>query len=456
MKQIILTTLFIVLLSIACGDNGSDDSVTDTGNTGDSGNTTDTGNSGNSGDTGNTGSTEGTKQWTRQRGTAEHDSGYSLAVDSSDNIYVMGTTNGRLGSNTYPAGDLFLTKYSTEGTQRWTRQWGIDGGNALSSVVVDSNDNIYMIGVPTGRDITDNTNEENPGDLLRKYNADGIKQWDVVTGKGGDALAVDSNDNIYLTGVVLNASDNCYLPPCYDIFLTKYSADGTQQWNEQWGTPYDDEGYKVAIGGYSVAVDSNDAIYVTGYVHGFTNALSRDLFLTKYTADGIQQWTKQWGTSSSEKSFSVAVDSNDNIYVTGYTHGDFDGNTNAGFSDIFLTKYNSDGTQQWTEQWGSSSYDEGYSVTVDSNDNIYVTGYTFGSLDGTSASEMDNIFLTKYGADGTQQWNKQWGASEFDQGTSVAVDSNDNIYVTGKTEGDLDGNTNAGGYGDIFLTKWSF
>jgi hypothetical protein len=97
--------------------------------------------------------------------------------------------------------------------------------------------------------------------------------------------------------------------------------------------------------------------------------------------------------------------SSDNIYVTGMTGGDLDGNTNSGGSDIFLVKYNSSGTKQWTKQLGTSSKDWGYDVTTDSSGNIYVTGETGGSLDGNTNTNSggQDIFLIKYDSSGTKQ-----------------------------------------------------
>jgi len=68
------------------------------------------------------------------------------------------------------------------------------------------------------------------------------------------------------------------------------------------------------------------------------------LYTLKYNSSGTKQWTKQLGTSSSDYAKGVAVDSSNNIYVTGYTGGGLDGNTNSGSNDIFLVKYNSSGT----------------------------------------------------------------------------------------------------------------
>ena len=167
-----------------------------------------------------------------------------------------------------------------------------------------------------------------------------------------------------------------------------------------------------------------------------------------------KQWTKQLGTSSSDSGNGVTTDSSGNIYVTGDTKGGLDGNTNSGETDIFLVKYNSSGTKQWTKQLGTSSIDSGSGVITDSSGNIYVTGSTKGGLDGNTNSGEWDIFLVKYNSFGTKQWTKQLGTSSYDEGYGVTTDSSGNIYVTGSTDGGLDGNTNSGSY-DIFLVKYN-
>ena len=114
-------------------------------------------------------------------------------------------------------------------------------------------------------------------------------------------------------------------------------------------------------------------------------------------------WTKQLGTSSNDGGNGVTTDSSDNIYVTGWTGGGLDGNTNSGKYDIFLIKYDSSGTKQWTKQLGTSSFDKGYDVTTDSSGNIYVTGYTLGDLDGNTSSGSNDILLVKYNPSGIRQ-----------------------------------------------------
>jgi hypothetical protein len=230
--------------------------------------------------------------------------------------------------------------------------------------------------------------------------------------------------------------------------VTLYAAWSLNPWSgiKQFGTSSEDAGR-------GVAVDSSGNAYVTGYTEGAltgANAGSRDIFLTKYNSSGAQQWIRQIGTSAHDYGYSVAVDSSGNAYVTGYTSGALTG-ANAGSSDVFVTKYNSSGTQQWIRQIGTSASDTGSGVAVDSSGNAYVTGYTGGALTGASAGSYD-VFVTKYNSSGTQQWMRQIGTSASDTGSGVAVDSSGNAYVTGYTEGALTG-ANAGDE-DIFLLKY--
>ena len=82
--------------------------------------------------------------------------------------------------------------------------------------------------------------------------------------------------------------------------------------------------------------------------------------------------------------------------MTGSTEDELDGNIYSGWDDMFLMKYNSSGTKQWTKQMGTSSDDWGNSVTTDSSGNIFVTGFTEGGLDGNTNSGDEDIFLMKY------------------------------------------------------------
>ena len=99
------------------------------------------------------------------------------------------------------------------------------------------------------------------------------------------------------------------------------------------------------------------------------------------------------------------MDNSSNIYVTGFTQGGLDNNTNLGSvsNDIILVKYNSSGTKQWIKQLGTGAVDTGNDVTVDSSGNIYVTGDTYGGLDGNTSAGNADIFLMKFNSDGVKQ-----------------------------------------------------
>ncbi|MBN2724369.1 MAG: SBBP repeat-containing protein, partial [Deltaproteobacteria bacterium] len=175
-----------------------------------------------------------------------------------------------------------------------------------------------------------------------------------------------------------------------------------------------------------------------------------DAFLTKFDSSGNKVWTKQWGTSSYDYAYSVAVDSSGNLYVAGSTEGSLDGNTSAGSSDAFLTKFDSSENKVWTKQWGTSSGDFANSVAVDPSGNLYVAGFTAGSLDGNTSASGGDAFLTKFDSSGNKVWTKQWGTSSGDGANSVAMDNNGNIIIAGYTESSFPGYTNAGDI-DILL-----
>jgi hypothetical protein len=211
--------------------------------------------------------------------------------------------------------------------------------------------------------------------------------------------ATDSSGNIYVIGDTSGALDGNSHIGGYDIFVFKYDSSGNKIWSRQLGT----NNYDFAQG---VATDSSGNVYVTGYTGGEmdgTKAGDYDLFLVKYNSSGTKQWTKQLGTSSEDKAYGVATDSSGNVYVAGKTTGGLDGNTNAGNSDLFLVKYNSSGTKQWTQQLGTSSADSASGVATDSSANVYVTGQTAGGLDGNTNAGSEDLFLVKYNSSGTKQ-----------------------------------------------------
>jgi hypothetical protein len=383
--------------------------------------------------------------WTQQLGTSSGDEARGVATDSSGNVFITGFTGGNLDGGTDRDGsDFFVVKYNRYGTREWTRQIG--SGNtydkAALCIATDSSGNVFVGGGVQG--VLDNSTWGGTRNYaVVKYNSSGTKQWSHQGAAATDAngVATDSSGNVYV------AAEN------YDnISVIKLNSTGAKQWMKQLDSG-STAGRDIP---YAIATDSSDNVYVTGSTYGGldgnTHSGAWDLFLVKYNSSGTKQWTKQLGSSEDDIAYGVAVDSSGNVYAAGYTYGALDG-SNAGSNDLFVVKYNSSGTRQWTRQLGTSSDEKAYGVATDSSGNVYATGITAGALDGnTSAGDYD-IFVVKYNSSGTKQWTRQLGSSKEDTAYGVAIDSpRGRVYIAGSTMGGLDGNTSYG-QSDIFLTR---
>ena len=402
--------------------------------------------------------------WTKQLGTSSSDSGYGITSDSSGNIYVTGFTDGDLDGNTSAGSDdIFVVKYNSSGIKQWTQQLRTSSNDTGVGITSDSSDNVYITGFTRG-DLDGNTNAGS-NDLLDgyelndlfvvKYNSSGIKQWTRQLGTSssdsGNGITSDSRGNVYVSGTTEGGLDGNTNAGSSDIFVVKYNSSGVKQWTRQLGTSSSDTGY-------GITSDSSDNVYITGStvggLNGTTNAGSSDLIVVKYNSSGVKQWTRQLGTSSSDSGYGITSDSRGNVYVSGTTEGGLDGNTNAGLNDLIVVKYSSSGIKQWTRQLGTSSGDRGWRITSDSSGNVYVTGDTWGGLDGNTSAGSDDIFVVKYNSSGIKQWTQQLGTAEHDEGHDITIDSSGNLYATGYIGYGLDGNTYAGGRSDIFVVKY--
>ncbi len=164
--------------------------------------------------------------------------------------------------------------------------------------------------------------------------------------------------------------------------------------------------------------------------------------------------TQQFGTPFNDVGQGIARDSSANIYITGSTGGNLDGNTSFGQLDIFLTKFDSTGSKLFTRQIGTPFNDIGYAVAVDGSANVYITGSTGGSLPGNISAGQLDVFLAKFDPSGASLFTSQFGTPFNDTGFGTAVDSSANVFIAGATVGNLDGKISAG-LSDIFLVKFN-
>ena len=385
-------------------------------------------------------------------GTTGNDVGRGIALDSSTNIYITGSTFGDLDGNT-GAGllDIFLTKFDSSGNKLFTRQFGTPFDDVGYGIAVDSSGNVYITGSTFG-DLDGNTSAGLLDVFLAKFDSSGnplfIQQFGTTGNDIGYAVAVDSAGNVYVTGSTagtLGASAFGLL----DVFLAKFDSSGNPLFIQQFGTTGNDIGY-------AVAVDSAGNVYVTGSTAGTLGASAfglLDVFLAKFDSSGNPLFIQQFGTTGNDIGYGVAVDSAGNVYVTGSTAGTL-GASAFGSLDVFLTKFESSGNPLFIQQFGTPFNDVGYGIAVDSGNNVNITGSTFGDLDSNTSAGLLDIFLTKFDSSGNKLFTQQLGTPFDDIGYGVAVDSSNNAYITGSTAGNLDSNTSSGLL-DIFLTKYN-
>lgn len=396
--------------------------------------------------------------WTKQFGTAGGDWADGVSVDTNGNLYVAGTTHGGLDGNTNAGGgDGFLIKYDAAGVKQWTRQFGTASEDQVyyDGVSVDASGNIYVAGGTYGG-LDDNANAGQVDGFLVKYDSSGVKQWTRQFGTTSDdwasSIAVDASENIYVVGATGGELDGNTNSGGNDGYIIKYNSSGSKQWTRQVGTASSDQALDISL-------DTNGNVYVTGNtkgdLDGNSNAGLEDGFLIKYDSSGLKQWTRQFGTTSSDGLYGsfIDIDADGNVYVAGNTEGGMDGNTNAGQVDGLLLKYDSSGVKQWTRQFGTAGQEWTFGIFVDLNGNIYIAGNTQEGLDGNINAGNDDGFVVKYDSSGVKQWTRQFGTVNSDWASGVSVDASGNIYVAGGTGGGLDGNANAGS-NDGFLVKY--
>jgi len=240
----------------------------------------------------------------------------------------------------------------------------------------------------------------------------------------GNAVVIDSANNIIVTG--RTDSDGA---GGVDVLIAKYNSAGALQWDRTLGGTGTDIGYAVAI-------DSANNIIVTGWTDS-DGAGFNDFLIAKYNSAGALQWDRTLGGTGTDIGYAVAIDSADNIIVTGWTTSD-----GAGGSDLLIAKYNSAGALQWDRTLGGTGSDVGYAVAIDSANNIIVTGQT--NSDGAGGLDF---LIAKYNSAGALQWDRTLGGTATDIGYAVAIDSANNIIVTGRTASDGAGGT------DLLIAK---
>jgi hypothetical protein len=310
--------------------------------------------------------------------------------------------------------------------------------------------------------------------FVAKFNANGVHQWSQRFGGAnndwGWGIAVDPVGNVVVTGSfrgTVNFGGGNYLSlGASDIFLAKYNTDGVHQWSRRFGGNLWDEGY-------SVATDAAGNVIVTGYFYGPLNfgggelvtIGNSDIFLVKFDGNGVHQWSHGYGGGAFEYSNMVAVDTSGSPSVVGHFEETIDlggGDlVSAGETDIFIAKYDANGVHQWSQRFGGTDFDLGWSLATDASNRVIAAGAfhgtaNMGGSDLVSAGAND-AFVAVYDAAGAHVWSERFGGISDDESYGVAVDAAGNISLTGYFYNTVNfggGDLVSAGNDDVFLVQY--
>ena len=303
--------------------------------------------------------------------------------------------------------EIISQQVQQEWLQRYTLPfYGYDDPQGL---VQDGHGNIYVAGNSQG--------SQSAYDIvILKYNPDGSQIWIRRFNENYDkdekvsAISVDSECSIYVTGYGMRTDSTTY------ILTIKFDSSGTQKWVQRFSSFNDTHEYGAGI------VLNNSDVFVIGST--LPRNTRRDYCLLKYNSQGVQQWISINSMQDSTNiPKSIALDSNGNIFVTGYSF------TNINNLFYNTVKYNSSGTIQWIRRYQGSgnTLNHAYKILTGNSGNIYITGESIGS------SGNYDILTIKYSNSGSQihtaRYNSQYNLNDWPN--DMTVDLYENIYIAG-------------------------
>lgn len=269
---------------------------------------------------------------------------------------------------------------------------------------------------------------------------DPIEEWVAyysgsVSYSGPYAIAVDGDGYTYVTGYSYQGGSQSV-----DYATIKYNSNGIEEWVALYDGGYNDSDYPM-----SMTLSSSGNVYVTGKSQG--SGTDWDYATVKYSSDGSEQWVARYhGVQDNfDIPFSIALDDDENVYVTGESDRyPYSSGTDYAYCTI---KYNCTGEEQWIALYNAGQYeDRGYSIVVDDDGNVYVTGGSY--ISGIHVTDFTTI---KYDSTGAVKWTADYNSpyNGLDYATAIALDAARNVYVGGSCR------INAGTTSDIAIVKYN-
>ncbi|WP_179333768.1 T9SS type A sorting domain-containing protein [Winogradskyella costae] len=433
-----------------------------------------------------------TVEWHQQFGGYSEDVMLSVATDNNDNTYTTGyfaetSTFGTVTLSGLGFFNGFVTKTDSAGNVLWAKSLAqpddsdIDPYHSVipKSISVDLNGNVIIVGYFDAGEFDANPGSEeyllsstNYEMFIVKLDTNGNFIWATSFGATDDSfesitdVGTDSNGDIYVTGyfnstisIAHAAGTSSITSSGYsDIFVLKYASEGYYVWMYSAGGTDFDLGMSIDVtptgdsyitGQYRETATFYTPIFGPGAITLSTTANYRGLFALKLDASGNYQNAIKIGEAQSECiGTAIAVDTNNDAYVTGYYGGvltsnegttdqltiDSDGNYEAFVAKVDLKNQNI----SWIKEIdGGTESNFGYGIDTDSNNNVYATGFFSASItvDGYTLNKQTthvfDSYLLKMNSSGAFTGAYQFGALNAIETQPITVDTNDNIIVAG-------------------------
>ncbi|MHC1591157.1 MAG: Loki-CTERM sorting domain-containing protein [Candidatus Helarchaeales archaeon] len=338
--------------------------------------------------------------WDTKWNASSGDFGYGVTASNNGSVYAVGSTD-KAGNY-----DQLMIQYDSSGQEQKNLTWGGGGFDEVYDAAINASGFVHVVGVRTFSASDANASVtifDSSSNLVEYFT------WGNDNLTYGDGIALDNYNNIYVSGHIQDKTTGCF-----DLFVAKFNPAGNEIWNFTLGDS------NVNEYGIDIVLDSNNNSYVVGRA----TTTIEDLILVKIDGQGNKLWNLTWGGTSSDRGFGIALDAEGKVVVTGQTKS-----YGAGQEDVIIQKYSTDGTLLWNKTWGGTLCDIGYAVTVDSNNDIYVGGYTssygLGNFDG---------LLLKFDSSGTLLWDLTFGTVGDDRIESMVLVNGDTLYLSGYSD----------------------
>ena len=334
----------------------------------------------------------GNQLWTRQFGSNANENLYTATPDGVGGVYTAGSTLGSLGTPSAGGWDGWLASYDSAGQRNWMWQFGTEAHDIAYASAPDSSDGVYVAGSTVGN--LGGHYLGGGGDAwLARFDKAGNQLWIRQLGTSSYdaayAAAPDGTGGLYVGGRTDGSLSGANVGG-WDAWLARYDNSGNQLWLRQLGT-------NSAEYLQDVSPDDSGGVYVSGATEGELGGPSAgtwDAWVARYDRAGNQLWIRQQGTSDADFGGPALPDGSGGVYASGSTRGDL-GGPNAGDFDVWLARYDGAGNKLWILQLGTDAADYTYIMEPDGTGGMHVGGLTAGSLGGLNAGDYD-AWLARY------------------------------------------------------------